>query len=181
MQAAIVPHWHRPLTQESALIPQSAQLEKAPHWPTVVPVTQRPWALQHPAQEDGSHWQVPPATAELQTSPTPHTGPPPQLQLDVAEQTFERVAGQAGQAAPPVMPQLGKAGGLWHVWPSQQPLAQLVGVQPGLAHRPVPGLQPPSALQSAQAVPLRPHSLFVAGEMQMFPEQHPEAQLVLVH
>jgi hypothetical protein len=57
-----------------------------------------------------------------------HTGPPPQLHAPPAEQESARAVSQPTHTAPP-LPQVASAGGL-QVAPEQQPVGQLVALQP---------------------------------------------------
>jgi hypothetical protein len=118
------PHVQAPLAEQpSAVEPQLTHAAPAaPHALVAVPGRHAlPW--QHPVGHDaGSQTHLPPE----QACPVPHTAPPPQLQVPLAEQP-SAVEPQLTHAAPPV-PQA-VADGVVHVPEAQHPLAHVVALQ----------------------------------------------------
>jgi hypothetical protein len=109
----------------------------------------------------------------LHLCPAAHAGAAPQTQAPVAAQPSARVASQPMQTAPP-LPQVASEGGL-QVAPEQQPVGQLVALQPLQC----PPVQVWPAGHDWQAPPPPPHDDAVTPARQAPSAQQPVAHDVL--
>ena len=169
LQAAAVPHSQDPAVQLSALWVEQA-VQVAPAWPQAVSegCVQVPSEAQQPfGQLVVSHTQAP----ATQRCPSLQTAPVPQAQVPVLEQLSALTASQVLHAAPST-PQAAVPGTL-QVAPVQQPVAQVEEVQL-LQTPPLQAYVP----QLVQAAPLVPQAVVDLPDLQVEPEQQPDAHEV---
>ena len=172
-QAAPAPQAHLPAAVQLSAAKVSQETQAAP----VVPqrASERVVQVAPSQQPIGHEALLHTHLAPTQRCPGPQAGPVPQAQLPPAAQPSARVVSQPTQTAPP-LPQVA-TDALLQVAPEQQPLAQLVALQP--LQRPAPQVWP--AGQTSQALPPAPHESAVLPPRHIPCAQQPLGQEVPSH